>query len=63
MDEDPEIPIPLTQAKSRPITTLKIEYIDDLPEYPTTHLHGYSYVVATKDRSQEEAEQLAQEVF
>lgn len=40
----------------------KIEYIDDLPEYPTSHIHGYSYVVASRGRSQSEIEQLVHEI-
>jgi hypothetical protein len=52
--------IPLTRAKiSSSLTTLKIEYIDDLPEYPATHIHGYTYVVASKGRTQVEMEYLA----
>jgi hypothetical protein len=41
--------IPLTRAKSSSsLITLNIEYIDDLPEYPTTHIYGHTYVVASK---------------
>jgi len=50
--------IPLTRAKGSGLTTLNIEYIDDLPEYPTTHIHGYAYVIASKGRTQVEMEHL-----
>lgn len=59
---EPVIPIPLTSAKGPGLTTLKIEYNDDLPEYPTSHIDGYSYVVASRGRSQLEMEQLAHDV-
>ncbi|OJJ78603.1 uncharacterized protein ASPGLDRAFT_1510767, partial [Aspergillus glaucus CBS 516.65] len=52
----------LTNSKSHSLQTSKIEYIDDLPEYPTSHIHGYSYVVASRGRSQSEMEQLVHEV-
>ena len=58
----PAIPIPLTSAKGPGLTTLKIEYNDDLPEYPTSHIDGYSYVVASRGRSQLEMEQLTHDV-
>ncbi|ODM21423.1 hypothetical protein SI65_02267 [Aspergillus cristatus] len=60
--EEPAIPIPLTSAKGPGLTTLKIEYNDDLPEYPTSHFDGYSYVVASRGRSQLEMEQLAHDI-
>ncbi|OJJ83424.1 uncharacterized protein ASPGLDRAFT_399040 [Aspergillus glaucus CBS 516.65] len=59
-EETPTIlPVPLTQAKSNnSLTSLHIEYIQDLPEYPVSHIYGYTYVVAVGDRSQEEMEKL-----
>ncbi|KAL4788280.1 hypothetical protein BJX76DRAFT_172465 [Aspergillus varians] len=60
--ENPDIPTPLTQAKNSSLTTLHIEYIDDLPEYPVSHIHGFCYVVAARGRSQLEMEQLAHDV-
>ena len=62
MLQEHRIPIPLTNAKTSPLTTLHIEYIDDLPEYPTSHIQGYTYVVASRGRSQAEMEQIAHEV-
>lgn len=56
------MPIPLTSAKGPGLTTLKVEYIDDLPEYPATHIHGHTYVVAAGGRSQAEMEQIVHEV-
>ncbi|BCR91198.1 uncharacterized protein ACHE_70041S [Aspergillus chevalieri] len=56
------IPVQLTNSKSHSLQTSKIEYIDDLPEYPTSHIHGYSYVVASRGRSQNEMEQLVHEI-
>ncbi|THC87339.1 hypothetical protein EYZ11_013213 [Aspergillus tanneri] len=66
--EDPTEQLPtaqirLTNGKRDYLKTLKLEYIDDLPEYPTTHLYGYTYVVAARGRSQEEMQQLVQEVL
>jgi hypothetical protein len=55
--------IPLTRVKgSSGLTTLNIEYIDDLPEYPTTHLHGHTYVVASQGRTQLEMENIPEGV-
>jgi hypothetical protein len=56
------VPVPLTQAKGKPLTTLNIEYINDLPEYPTSDLHGYAYVVSAGKRSQAEIEQVVHDV-
>ncbi|BCR90626.1 uncharacterized protein ACHE_60512A [Aspergillus chevalieri] len=56
--KEPDMLIPLTRAKGSGLTTLNIEYIDDLPEYPTTHIHGYTYVIASKGRTQVEMEHL-----
>ncbi|GMF77724.1 unnamed protein product [Aspergillus oryzae] len=61
MTPEPTCPIPLTYAKHRALTTLKLEYIYDLPEYPTSHIHGYAYVVSARGRSQTEMEQVVQE--
>jgi hypothetical protein len=54
--------IPLTRAKGSGLTTLKVEYIDDLPEYPATHIHGYTYVIASRGRTQVEMEHLPDDV-
>jgi hypothetical protein len=53
--------IQLTDARSNPLQTLFIEYTDDLPEYPRTHLHGYTYIVSVIGRLQE-AEHIIQDV-
>ncbi|ODM14305.1 hypothetical protein SI65_10302 [Aspergillus cristatus] len=45
-EEQPSAFIQLTDAKSNPLQTLFIEYTDDLPEYPRTHIHGYTYIVS-----------------
>lgn len=52
----------LTDAKSNPFRTHYLEYTDDLPEYPRTDEHGFTYVVQTYGLSQEEAEALPQDV-
>ena len=52
----------LTDAKLHPLQTLFIEYIDDLPEYPKTHINGHTYVIAANGMSQKEAEQRVQNV-
>jgi uncharacterized protein YlzI (FlbEa/FlbD family) len=39
-----------------------VEYIDDLPEYPATHINGHTYVVASKGRSKTEIEQVVHDV-
>lgn len=36
--------------------------MDDLPEYPATHIHGYTYVIASKGRSKTEMEQVVHDV-
>jgi hypothetical protein len=54
--------IELTKAKSNPLQTLYLEYVNNLPEYPRTHLDGYTYVIAAHGLSQEEAEDLVQNV-
>ncbi|OJJ89193.1 uncharacterized protein ASPGLDRAFT_41135, partial [Aspergillus glaucus CBS 516.65] len=57
------LPVPLTQAKgNNSLTSLHIEYIQDLPEYPVSHIYGYTYVVAVGNRSQEEMEELVHDV-
>ncbi|KAL3439958.1 hypothetical protein BJX65DRAFT_50112 [Aspergillus insuetus] len=57
------LPIPLTQAKgNNSLTLLYIKYIQDLPEYPVSHIHGYTYVVAVGNRSQEEMEKIVHDV-
>ncbi|EYE90014.1 uncharacterized protein EURHEDRAFT_348141 [Aspergillus ruber CBS 135680] len=63
-EEAPTIlPVPLTQAKgNNSLTSLHIEYIQDLPEYPVSHIYGYTYVVAVGNRSQEEMEKLVHDV-
>ena len=53
--QEPWIPIAFTEPKgSSPLTALKIEYCDDLPEYPTSDVNGYAYIVATKGQSPDE---------
>jgi hypothetical protein len=53
----------LTRAKSSSsLTTLNIKYINDLPEYPITHIYGHTYVVASKGQTQVEMEHLADSV-
>ena len=44
------------------LSTLDVEYINDLPEYHSSHIHGYTYVVAARGRSQEEMEKVAHNV-
>jgi hypothetical protein len=39
-----------------------LEYIQDLPEYPTTHEGGYTYVISADGRSQKEAHELVKGV-
>ncbi|KAG2010847.1 hypothetical protein GB937_007616, partial [Aspergillus fischeri] len=60
IEEQPSALIQLTDAKSNPLQTLYIEYTDDLPEYPRTHLHGYTYIVSVVGRLQE-AEHIVQD--
>jgi hypothetical protein len=60
--QEDAIPIPLTQAKGKSLTTLHLEYINDLPEYPESHIHGYTYVVSAGTRSQVEMEQMVHDV-
>lgn len=65
MVQDHAVPIPLTNirgGRGRSLTTLEVEYIDDLPEYPTSHIHGHSYIIASMGRRQSEMEQLVQGV-
>ncbi|KAL4768414.1 hypothetical protein BDW60DRAFT_197484 [Aspergillus nidulans var. acristatus] len=61
-EEEDTIPIPLTQAKGKSLTTLHLEYINDLPEYPESHIHGHTYVVPAGMRSQAEMEQMVHDV-
>lgn len=57
------LPVLLTQAKgNNSLTLLHIEYIQDLPEYPVSHIYGYTYVVAVGNCSQEEMEKLVHNV-
>ncbi|KAL2858252.1 hypothetical protein BJX68DRAFT_228223 [Aspergillus pseudodeflectus] len=37
--------IPLTDASRNPLKVLKLEYSNDLPEYPATDPIGYGYVI------------------
>ncbi|EYE90430.1 uncharacterized protein EURHEDRAFT_291626 [Aspergillus ruber CBS 135680] len=60
-EEQPSAFTHLTDAKSNPLQTLFIEYTDDLPEYPRTHIHGYTYIVSVVGRLQE-AEHLIQDI-
>lgn len=60
--KEPAIPYPLTTSKKPGLTSVKFEYSDDLPEYPATDTYGYSYVVASRGRTQLEMEQLPHDV-
>lgn len=60
--QKPAIPIPLTSAKGPSLTALKFEFNSCLPEYPTSHIDGYAYVVESGGRSQVEMEQLVHDV-
>jgi len=51
--EQPSAFTQLTDAKSNPLQTLFIEYTDDLPEYPRTHLNGYTYIVSVGGQLQD----------
>ena len=35
----------LTDSKYHPLKTQGFEYRNDLPEYPSTHLNGYTYCI------------------
>ncbi|EAA66761.1 hypothetical protein AN9502.2 [Aspergillus nidulans FGSC A4] len=43
--KDENILIPLTDASRNPLKVLKLEYSNDLPEYPLTDPNGYGYVI------------------
>ena len=62
LQEEYSVPLPLTAAKTSPLSTVKVEYVDDLPEYPTSHIHGYTYIISAGGRSNKEMEQLTNEV-
>ncbi|CBF80826.1 predicted protein [Aspergillus nidulans FGSC A4] len=61
MEDQPTTLTDLTDAKLHPLQTLYIEYIDDLPEYPKTHINGHTYIIAADKMSQSEAEQRVQD--
>ncbi|EAA66773.1 hypothetical protein AN9487.2 [Aspergillus nidulans FGSC A4] len=60
-EDQPTTLTDLTDAKLHPLQTLYIEYIDDLPEYPKTHINGHTYIIAADKMSQSEAEQRVQD--
>ncbi|BCS30200.1 uncharacterized protein APUU_80503A [Aspergillus puulaauensis] len=57
-----EIPLPLTWAKTNPLSALHFERVDDLPEFPVSHEHGHAYVVKAGARSREELVQMIHSV-
>ncbi|KAL6229383.1 hypothetical protein BDW75DRAFT_103450 [Aspergillus navahoensis] len=44
-EEEESILIPLTDASRNPLKVLKLEYSNDLPEYPATDPIGYGYII------------------
>ncbi|PGG96334.1 hypothetical protein AJ80_09842 [Polytolypa hystricis UAMH7299] len=52
----------LTNATSKPIRSLCIEYTHDLLEYPKTHEKGYTYVVQTGDLTAEEVKMMMDDI-
>lgn len=62
LEDQPTTLTDLTDAKLHPLQTLYIEYIDDLPEYPKTHINGHTYIIAADKMSQSEAEQRVQDI-
>lgn len=54
--------MPLTWAKTNPLSALHFERVDDLPEFPVSHEHGYAYAVKAGGRSREELVQMIHSV-
>ncbi|BCR83612.1 uncharacterized protein ACHE_60818S [Aspergillus chevalieri] len=52
--EEENILIQLTDASTKPLKVLKLEYTSDLPEYPSTDPNGYGYVINVPPNQQRE---------
>ena len=62
LQEEYSVPLPLTAAKTSPLSTVKVKYINNLLEYLINYIHGYTYVISAGGRSNKEMEQLTNEV-
>lgn len=54
--------VEITKGKSKSLHARKVEYINDIPEYPSTHKDGYCYVVFLSDPSMQGAENMVSRV-
>lgn len=53
----------ITKGKSSSLRVCKMEYLNDLPEYPSTHQDGYAYVVFLADPSAKGVENMIGKVI
>ncbi|BCR87310.1 uncharacterized protein ACHE_31297A [Aspergillus chevalieri] len=53
-EKEENILIQLSDASTKPLKVLKLEYTSDLPEYPSTDPNGYGYVINVPPNQQRE---------